>query len=451
MKNKFNPIYTIMIISIVHLLCSCESFLDEKPDKGITVPVTLSEIMALLDNAFIFNSTPTLQIIASDEYYNTTEGWESYPSTMVQRAHLRQFDTMFEGVDNVTEWSNPYEQIFYANIALEQVEKVIPKNPEEEHLKQVITGSGLFNRAYALFHLAINYAPSNVNGTVSDGNGIPLPLDPDINQDHPISDLGDTYQRIIDDLETAISLLDENTAYATRPSLPAAHALLARVYLSMNSFENALFHAQKALQIHDDLLDFQILDGTMTYPFHLANKEVIYHSEAYSYSGFARSQETRIDTLLYRSYDNEDLRKTLFYVKRDNGAINFRGSFASGYDHFTGLTTGELYLVIAECKAMLGDMDGSIDAMETLLKSRYLNGNIPPWPDFTEDSLIEKVLLERKKELVFRGLRWSDLKRYIASGVTEVALKRVIDGQEYSLEPSMENLVFPIPKEESLF
>ena len=451
MKYKRKPLLTIMIISIVHLLSSCEEFLDEKPDKGITVPVTLSEIMALLDNTFIFNSTPTLQIIASDEYYNTLEGWEGYSSTMVQRAHLRQFETMFEGVDNVTEWSNPYEQVFYANIVLEQVEKVIPKNPEEEHLKQVIAGSGLFNRAYALFHLAINYAPAFVGGNGSNQQGIPLPLSPDVNQVHPVSDLVTTYQRIIADLEAAIPLLDENAAYVTRPSLPAAHALLARVYLSMNSFENALLHAERALQIQDDLLDFQTLDSTMTYPFPLANKEVIYHSEAYSYSGFARSPETRMDTLLYRSYDDGDLRKSMYYVKRENGAVNFRGSFASGYDHFTGLTTGELYLIVAESKAMLADMDGSTDAMETLLKSRYLNGNIPPWPDFTKDSLIEKVLLERKKELVFRGLRWSDLKRYIASGVTEVALKRVLGGQEYSLQPNMENLVFPIPKEEFLY
>lgn len=451
MNYKLKPLLTIMIISIVHLLSSCEEFLDEKPDKGITVPVTLTEIMALLDNTFVFNSTPTLQIIASDEYYNTLEGWEGYTSTMVQRAHLRQFGTMFEGVDNVTEWSNPYEQVFYANIVLDQVEKVTPGNPEEGRLKKIIAGSALFTRAYALFHLAINYAPAYVGGDGSNQQGIPLPLSPDVNLVHPVSNLAATYQRIIEDLEAAIPLLDERAAYATRPSLPAAHALLARVYLSMNSFDKALSHAESALQVHESLLDFNALDSTMTYPVPLANQEVIYHSVAYSYSGFARSPETRMDTLLYRSYDDGDLRKSIYYVKRENGAVNFRGSFASSYDHFTGLTTGELYLVIAECKAMMGDMEGSVNAMETLLKSRFRNGDIPSWPDFTMDSLIEKVLLERKKELVFRGLRWSDLKRFIASGVVEVELKRVLNGQEHSLEPLMENMVFPVPKEEFLY
>jgi len=58
---------------------------------------------------------------------------------------------------------------------------------------------------------------------------------------------------------------------------------------------------------------------------------------------------------------------------------------------------------------------------------------------------LEVILRERRKELIFRGLRWYDLKRLNLSAATSTTLSRTVAGQTYSLLPNSNAYVFPIP------
>ena len=55
-------------------------------------------------------------------------------------------------------------------------------------------------------------------------------------------------------------------------------------------------------------------------------------------------------------------------------------------------------------------------------------------------------LKERRKELLFRGLRWSDLKRYNRDGAG-ISLERTVNGTTYTLPPNDLRYAIAIPED----
>lgn len=77
----------------------------------------------------------------------------------------------------------------------------------------------------------------------------------------------------------------------------------------------------------------------------------------------------------------------------------------------SGITTGEMYLVKAECQARLGDFNGGIATLNILRAKRMKPG---PWVNLAavdKADAIKKILLERRREIPFTQ-RWFDLRRY---------------------------------------
>ena len=62
-----------------------------------------------------------------------------------------------------------------------------------------------------------------------------------------------------------------------------------------------------------------------------------------------------------------------------------------------------------------------------------------------EDAL-EKILLERRKELVWRGLRWQDIKRLNGEG-RDIVQKRLVDNTMVTLQPTATYYAMPIPED----
>lgn len=60
-----------------------------------------------------------------------------------------------------------------------------------------------------------------------------------------------------------------------------------------------------------------------------------------------------------------------------------------------------------------------------------------------EEAALELILNERRKELPFRGLRWSDLRRLNKEGYN-ITLQRKLD-KNYILPPNDRRYVLPIP------
>jgi starch-binding outer membrane protein, SusD/RagB family len=53
--------------------------------------------------------------------------------------------------------------------------------------------------------------------------------------------------------------------------------------------------------------------------------------------------------------------------------------------------------------------------------------------------------MERKKELLFRGLRWTDLRRLNKESNLASTISHVYNGTSYSVIPNSYQYTFPIP------
>ncbi len=66
---------------------------------------------------------------------------------------------------------------------------------------------------------------------------------------------------------------------------------------------------------------------------------------------------------------------------------------------------------------------------------------------FQYNGLLPYVLMERQRQLIFRGLRWMDLRRLNRDPRFAKTLRKQIDGQVYELEPGSKRYVWPIPED----
>ncbi|WP_187444139.1 RagB/SusD family nutrient uptake outer membrane protein [Sphingobacterium phlebotomi] len=106
-------------------------------------------------------------------------------------------------------------------------------------------------------------------------------------------------------------------------------------------------------------------------------------------------------------------------------------------------------MISAECEARVGDVDKASLALNTLLEKRWQRNEYVPILQNDRNTLLEIVLLERRKQLLKRGLRWSDLRRLNKDSRFAKVLTREIefDGniETYELRPNDVQYTYPIP------
>ncbi len=445
MKKK---IYILIILTSILGACQKE-FLAERSDKALLVPKTLTDFQTLLDNLNVFNITPSLQVIASDDYYSTDVKINTFSAS--QKNSFIWASDIDEGL-SISDWNTPYQQVFYANVVLDGLLEMEEASSQQQQWK-VIKGSALFHRAFAFYNLAQLFAkpfdPSNAKTDL----GIPIRLQADVNIKSTRGTLQQTYDQIIKDLKQAEALLPVSSAFQSRPSKIAAQALLARVYLNMEDYQNALLYAGAVLKVYGSLIDYNTLNKTSNVPFPVApnnnNLETIFYSRMITYA-FGTATNATVDPSLYQSYLTDDLRKVIFFS--GSNPSWFKGRYTGNTGAlFSGLASDEMYLIRAECEARIGKVENAMESLNILLKSRY--SNAVSYPVLTANSpadALDQVLKERRKELVFRGLRWGDLRRLNKDSRYQVTLARSLNGQTYNLLPNSNRYTFPVPAQEVL-
>ncbi|MNH23081.1 hypothetical protein D3C79_829630 [compost metagenome] len=90
-------------------------------------------------------------------------------------------------------------------------------------------------------------------------------------------------------------------------------------------------------------------------------------------------------------------------------------------------------------------MNEAMDYLNALLVKRYKTGTYVPLSETDPNKALAVILLERRKQLLFRGLRWLDLRRLNTDARFATTLKRTLDGVEYLLPPNDNRYTFPIP------
>lgn len=441
MKQTYKLIIPLLAIAFY----SCKKdWLDAKPNKNLVVPKTLEDFQAMLDNdIFVFNGgQPALGEIGCDDYYVRYDNWQSLYTNTERNAYVWAQNVYNN--EPVPDWMLPYQRIFYENYILENIDNITPDDASLDDWNNV-KGCALFGRGFDFYSLADVFAEPYDRNSADTDLGIPIRVKTDINIKSSRATVQETYDQILADLKQSTLLLPVTPAYKTRPSKPAAYAMLARTYLSMGNYENALLYADSALQLSNSLIDYNILDVNAYYPFSIFNDEVIYHV-IYNYPEILSNYISIVDSNLYRSYDANDLRKYLYFDTSD-GNPRFKGGY-DGYTDFAGIATDEIYLIRAECYARTGDVAHAVADLNTLLSSRYKAGTFTPYKTTDASDALAKILTERRKELLYRGLRWTDLRRLNKDSRFAITLKRNLNGEIYTLPPNDVRYVYPIPDEE---
>lgn len=447
---KKNRIWIVLFGVMVLISCKKTAFLEEKPTSQIVQPRTLTDFQQLLDNTEVLNYTGGLSQISADDQQVPFANYQLGSATE-RNAYIWNKE-IYEGDVAIRDWNVLYQGIFYSNVVLEGLSKSnITSTPAGKNIK----GWALFSRAYAFFDLTQNFCNTYDVGSASTDLGIPLRLSPGIDEILQRSTLQQSYDQILADALESLPLLqiERPTANLNRPSKVAAFAFLARVYLNMRNYTQAENYADKCLELYNTLVDYNTVNQTSATPFSPTNDELIYSSvQVATYSrttGVSATSSAKVSPNLLSLYASNDLRLKVFYALGTDGTYTKkRGYNGSGVYHFTGLATDEIYLIKSECLARRNETKSAMDILNMLLIKRL--SNTTPYVPIIANSASEalsQILLERRKELAWRGLRWQDIKRLNKEGAN-ITLTRLLNGTNYILPTNDPRYVFPIPDDE---
>lgn len=444
----------ICLLAICSLL-GCVKKLELKPDSTLVLPVTIQDFENLLDNTQVMNNTVGIKYASSDEYrVKTLAIFESLPRPLMKSAYIWQ-SNLFNGLAQVEDWTIPYKQIFICNSVLDVLAK---QNISIDTDKNRIKGWALFARAYAFYNLVSIFSKGYDSGTALNDLGIPLKLNSSVSEIVQRSSLEETYNQIISDALQASELLQQDIPLdnKNRPSKIAAFAFLARVCLSMRKYDRAEFYADKSIALYATLIDYKSLPVYLKQSsFSINSEETIYFSQDQSpiYGTMWNGTSTTVDEELIKLYSQNDTRLAVYYRLATNGNYITKGINSISNSPFTGLATDEMYLIKAECLARQGLTSSSMDVLNQLLIKRWDPNATNPVKAYekliaaTPEIALNNILLERRKALVNRGLRWTDLKRLNLEG-RNIVLTRKLGDKIYTLEPNSPRYVMPIPDDE---
>lgn len=441
MKKKYIN-YCIMVLALCTSY-SCKDYLDAKPNSKLATLSRLEDLQSLLDDSERLNLRWAYEAeVSADDYYITDAELAALSKDGDRRMYNWEKSNVFQTSSNG--WSSAYSVIYYGNSVLEAIAK-IERVPANAQVYDNIKGQAYFFKGAALLQAAAVWAPAYDPATSASDLGMPIRASSDFNAVSVRANLADTYAQVLSDLKHAAAFLAANQVHVMRPCKAAAFAMLSRAYLSMNQYTEASLYADSALQLNNQLLDYNTLTASSSNPFPQYKGEVLVQMTIPN-PAILNQSTAKIPLELYNQYQAGDLRKTLFF-KSNGSNWAFRGSYGGSTSLFVGPAVDEMYLNRSEGYARTGKLTASLADLNALLLKRW-NKTIAyvPYQSSDAETILKWVLQERRKELLMRGLRWTDLKRLNKLGAN-LSISRNMNSGQKALKPNDLRFALPIPED----
>lgn len=479
MKNIKILIVLVSILSIT----SCDDYLDLKPlseETSANGYENASQIEAALVGAY--------ESFQSTEYYV----WDNilFSDVRADNAYAGGDNPEIFSIDKLQitptnsrlfkNWSNLYNAIAKTNLVLDKVDGVTDPTFSETRRNQ-IKGEAYFLRAYHYFTL------------VKLWGGVPLvtnyvnSANPEV-VNIPKASVDEVYAFIINDLETAASLLPDTygsdaSVNKARATAGAANALVAKAY------------AQKPNPNYQKVLDHIVLVESSTANYTLINYANLFDSNNYNnaesiievqYSG-GNEGNYGPQLLLPPSISGDSWRKFVTPSKnliaafdeqsdnvRKNASILFEnvqwvdeywgnsigssipfsykwkiaGGFASSNRQYI-LRYGDMVLLKAEALNELNQLEPAATQVNRI-RTRASLPNLTTSQKSSKEVLRETILKERRLELFQEGHRWDDLARFnklvtTMNNLVEIDLR---NGNPVNYTMTQAKILLPIPQQE---
>lgn len=363
-------------------------------------------------------------------------------------------------------YANCYSYILRSNIVI----SLVGGSRGDASLKELARAEARLLRAWDHFILVNTYARAYDPETAGSDPGIAIMDRYDLEVTPAKSTVAAVYDFIIRDIEEALPLLQEEPQSVYHPSKAFGHALAARVYLFHRDWEKARQAAEASLALKDDLIDYNELaaaGGPLTDTRYAkgGNPEVLNYAYMGSYSDNPTYCYGMISPELVRLFGTDDQRFNLFFKTTGNSVYYFdEGSGAAlwnasiTYSKFqymaVGMRTAEVYLILAEAKARLGDTAGAVETLNELRRHRIAGEAAVLSDPGTVEDAVRLVIDERRKELLFGFSRFWDLKRLNTEAAYARTVTRLfpvvttdVPQQTYTLDPQSSLYVIPFPKD----
>lgn len=439
------------------LFSSCNDYLNIAP-KGNKIPTTLEDFEALLRDQYTIGRTPvTNALYLLNDIYLT--------NSQVNTPSLSRANYMWdESADRIV-LNNSDEGTYYVlygaisscNLIVENVPTATEATDAERN--EVMAYAKVI-RALCYDVLVNYYADTYDAATAAEKRSVPLIASADIDAPYTQVSIQDMYDFIIQDVKEAIEMgLPAQSMTAIHPNLGAGYALLARVYLQMQNYSEALRYANLALEQNDQLYDWNAfyeehktaLDDPDNYDKIATPMQYDYVENYYLRLGEQSvydSYEKNIPVERAARFEEGDARfLSRWKLKTDNNDTYYK-ALESGYFNHGGLTTCEVYLIKAECQARLAEGNDYSEAMNTLNAVRITRIRSEVYCPAEASTLEEALSLIRRtkdNELIFSIVPFADARRYNQEGTYARTLTKTYEGQEYSLSPTSHLWTMPFP------
>ncbi len=441
----------LYLFVLIGLLASCDrdELLDVQP-FGKVIPETVEDYRLLMNNRNDKTRMHQIDRYMTDDIRVPDGTLSDYLGFGVDSRRLDALTwSKFFGGETETdhEWMELYGQVYESLMLEENIAENGAKGSEQE--LQKILAELKVHRAAAYFALVNLYSVQYNSATAKVDLGVPIHANAEsIEAKTPRATVQEVYDEIIKDLTEAIEMdaLEESVPEINyQASEVAAYALLARTYLQMLDYEKARDAAQKALDIYPNLEDWneRLFFG---FPYHVDNPEVILFKD---YQSFHVPVNIYVADEVVDLFSPTDVRRLLRFQSGDNGTF-----ITESNRQYIGPSVPEMYLIRAECNARINkgaDFEKAIDDLNTLRVNRFVAGT---YIDLTTADLPDAaatltfVKEERRRELLDRGTRLFDLKRYNleAGDNAQISITREIEGETTVLNYASPNWVVPIAK-----
>ncbi|WP_341214733.1 RagB/SusD family nutrient uptake outer membrane protein [uncultured Wocania sp.] len=464
---KIKSTLTVLLAALLSMLnTSCDDYLDVDP-KGLTVLETIQDYDLLLNGTWrsMFYTTDTdILELTSDNHTSTELDLRPIDDPLNDAAKAYKFDSdiFLSHDENVRLWDAAYGNIYTYNTVINNVgsSKIVSGYSEED--KESIIAEARVGRAFEYWLLVNTFGKQYNEATTSTDLGVPLILEDNVSGSVPArSTVKEIYDFIISENLEALPNLPNRPKNYTREYTGSAYAYLARYYLFMSNFEKAFEFADKAIDVKGEISDFTTVPVTTSDYFALEDH---HFSDQYT---FMSSQGTPnwfyrygiLSEEMTNLLSSSDTRFSLLYSD-----CAWQYDDQTGWNYNCGLpptrigatlgsvtitpTVPEMYLTRAECNARLssGTIGEVINDLNSVRENRIYDYTPLSVADFTSKAeALAFVLDERRRETLYMGTRFFDLRRLNLEPEFAKTIVHELDGTTYTLAPNSDNWAFPIP------
>jgi hypothetical protein len=429
-----NYIYILLAGTVTISSCS-KDFLDEKPPQSLPITEAIKNETDMADavngmystlrsSSFYGRDIPVLGDELADNAYISNSNSGRYTAAM-------NYTYIATNAEASNIWTQGYYSILQANRII-FAGATVPVTGNSNQLR----GEAYAVRALVYLQLVNFFAPSAAIASNLTAPGVPLVTQPTFvtgPQTKPArASVGDIYNKIISDLDSAFTLMPASgvTVHASNSNYIAkyaAKAIQARAFLYKGDYTNAITAAKTVvdnggytLATSANYVNYWAgATATTTKQetiFELALNNATNNGTngldyIYAQGGYG---DLLAYEALYNLYSTTDVRRNLILTSsptRGNVYVVNKYSNLSNAnekDDVKVIRYSEVLLTLAEAYARTGDNTNAL-----LYANQVAQRRDPSFVGFTSvgTGLANDIVIERRKELAFEGLRYFDLTR----------------------------------------